>query len=261
MFGRKGVKRIEAIEPEPSSNDVAEEAEGFSLEELGHAYTTALMQSTTDANKATEQASILPEASAQEPNEESSSQEELLDAPVVDETDGVPLRPESILEAVLFLGTSNSQAIGVAKLVELFRNLSADEIDQYVDDLNDSYVKNNRAFEIAKEGSGYRFQLAKDLSLVRDRFYGKQKESQLNQAAIDCLSLVAYQPGITRENLEKQWNQPAGAMLGTLIRKGLIRIEKSESNTLSETQYYTTNRFLEIIGLDSLEDLPLAEDV
>ena len=261
MFGRKGLKRIEQVESDQLPIEVSEASEGFSLEELSRAYTTALQNSSHDPDANPQQTSSHHETLELDPSDFSSVKEELLDAPVVDETDGVPLRPESILEAVLFLGNSNNQAIAIPKLVELFRNLSADEIDQCIDDLNQSYRQNERAFEIVKEGSGYRLQLTPDLSLVRDRFYGKQKETQLNQAAIDCLSLVAYQPGINREKIEQQWSQPAGTMLAMLLRKGLLRIEKSTSNAVSETRYFTTERFLETIGLASLEDLPLAEDI
>ena len=269
MFGRKGLKRIEEVESDQLPNEIPEESDGFSLEELGRAYSSALQQANMDLGSVHD-----PGIAAESETMDSNSQketadqlsgdsvaEELLDAPVVDETDGVPLRPESILEAILFLGTSNNHPIGIPKLVELFRNLSVDEIDQCIDDLNQAYQQQERAFEIVKEGSGYRFQLASDLNVVRDRFYGKQKETQLNQAAIDCLSLVAYQPGINRQKLEQQWNQPAGALLAMLIRKGLIRLEKDDSTGIVESRYFTTERFLDIIGLSSLDDLPHSEDI
>lgn len=269
MFGRKGLKRIEEVEPEQLPNEVPKESDGFSLEELGRAYSSALQQANIDSASVTDPGTAAESESMDSDSQKETAEqlqgesvaEELLDAPVVDETDGVPLRPESILEAILFLGTSNNQALGIPKLVELFRNLSVEEIDQCIDDLNQSYRQHERAFEIVKEGSGYRFQLAADLNVVRDRFYGKQKETQLNQAAIDCLSLVAYQPGISRQKLEQQWNQPAGALLAMLIRKGLIRIEKDDSKGIAESRYFTTERFLDIIGLSSLEDLPHSEDI
>lgn len=260
MFGRKGLKRIEEVPSDPLADSQPEESDGFSLEELGQAYSTAIQQSGLQL---VDQPEPDPPASEQvDPSFETGTvtDEVLLDAPVADESDGVPLRPDSILEAVLFLGTAQNQAIGIQKLVDLFRNLSSDEIDQCVDDLNQTYRDDQRAFEIVKEGSGYRMQLASELNIVRDRFYSKQKETQLNQSAIDCLSLVAYQPGITREKLEHQWNQPAASMLSMLVRKGLIRIEKSDTQP-TENRYYTTDRFLEIIGLGSLDDLPHTEDI
>ena len=269
MFGRKGLKRIEEVESDQLPDEVPEESGGFSLEELGRAYSSALQQANMDSVSVADLGTAAETDTTERENQletaelspGDSVEEELLDAPVVDETDGVPLRPESILEAILFLGTSNNHPIGIPKLVELFRNLSVDEIDQCINDLNQSYQQQERAFEIIKEGSGYRFQLASDLNVVRDRFYGKQKETQLNQAAIDCLSLVAYQPGISRHKLEQQWNQPAGALLAMLIRKGLIRLEKDDSTGTVESRYFTTDRFLDIIGLSSLDDLPHSEDI
>ena len=116
---------------------------------------------------------------------------------------------------------------------------------------------------IVRDSGGYRLELVPELHVVRDRFYGKVKETQLTQSAIDCLSLVAYQPGSTREELERQWNQPAASMLSTLVRKGLLKIERRPvQNGLEEqSHYYTTDRFLEIVGLESLADLPLSEDI
>ena len=259
MFGRKGVKRVELIETEV---EAAEESEGFSLEELGSAYAKAIEQAAGDTpnlNMAVAGTSVDPaDADSRESN-----QEELLAPPDATETDGVPLTPETILESILFLGTSDNRPIPVEKLLELFRGMEADELDEVVDKLNAQYCKQDRAMMIARDSGGYQMQLVPELHLVRDRFYGKVKETQLTQSAIDCLSLVAYQPGITREELESQWNQPAANMLSTLVRKGLLQIETrpAESGTGSQTHYHTTDRFLEIIGLESLADLPLSEDV
>jgi segregation and condensation protein B len=256
MFGRKGVKRVEAIEPDEIE---AVESEGFSLEELGTAYAVAIEQASGETR-----ISLGSEPEKQSVDSvQDAPQEEMLSAPDVTETDGVPVTPESILESMLFLGSSNNRPIAIDKLLELFRGVTAEELEQSVDSLNALYCQHNRAMVIVRASGGYHMQLAPELNLVRDRFYGKVKETQLTQAAIDCLSLVAYQPGVTRESIENQWNQPAAGMLSTLVRKGLLRIEKRPVGDRSglESHYFTTDRFLEIIGLESLEDLPSSEDI
>ena len=259
MFGRKGVKRVESIENE-ERDEV--ESEGFSLEELGSAYAIAIEQASGDARSLNESASdavkIEPSDLSDEP-----TLEEMLEAPIATETDGVQVTPETILEAMLFLGTSNNRPIAVDTLRELFRGITVAELDEAVDALNRLYRAHDRAMTIVRDSGGYRLQLVPELHVVRDRFYGKVKETQLTQSAIDCLSLVAYQPGSTREELERQWNQPAASMLSTLVRKGLLKIERRPVQNGSEEQshYYTTDRFLEIIGLESLADLPLSEDI
>jgi segregation and condensation protein B len=258
VFGRKGVKRVESIE----TDDVhAIESEGFSLEELGSAYALAIEQAAADGGKRSEPLAQPTPAPAPE-LEVDGELDEMLEPPDATETDGVPVTPESILEAVLFLGTSNNRPVPIEKLLELLRGMSASELEEVVDTLNAQYEKNDRAMTIVKSSGGFHMQLVPELYLVRDRFYGKIKETQLTQSAIDCLSLVAYQPGITREDLEQQWNQPAANMLSTLVRKGLLRVENVPAQSGHvESRYHTTDRFLEIIGLESLADLPLSEDI
>lgn len=259
MFGRKGVKRVVAIDTEETE---VVESEGFSLEELGSAYAMAIEQASSDVVSINEFAlSSENDSTTNVPAQ--SMQEEMLEAPDAIESDGVPVTPETILEAMLFLGTSNNRPIAIEKLLELFRGITVTELDEAVDSLNALYREHDRVMWIVRESGGYSLQLIPELHLVRDRFYGKIKETQLTQSAIDCLSLVAYQPGATREQLEKQWNQPAAGMLNTLVRKGLLKIEKrpSQDGPGEQSHYYTTDRFLEIIGLESLKDLPLSEDI
>ena len=257
MFGRKGVKRVESIETEEAE---AVETEGFSLEELGSAYANAIEQASS--GELTSRSESAPDSDALN-NSDLSAPIDMLAAPGVTETDGVHVTPEAILEAILFLGTSNNRPIPVDKLLELLRGITVGEIDEAVDSLNSLYRAHNRAMTIVRQSGGYRLQLVPELHLVRDRFYGKIKETQLTQSAIDCLSLVAYQPGATREEVEDQWNQPAASMLSTLVRKGLLRIEKrpSQKGSGEKSHYFTTDRFLEIIGLESLGDLPHSEDI
>ena len=89
--------------------------------------------------------------------------------------------------------------------------------------------------------------------------YGKLRETQLNQAAIDCLSLVAYRPGVTREEVERLWSRPASSVLSLLVRRDLLRIERKGKGKQAVTKYFPTDRFLNLIGIESLDDLPVAE--
>lgn len=258
MFSRKGVKRVESIE---SDEMMIVESEGFSLEELGSAYALAIEQASGDVGSLAESKLHTAAIPADDLLAET-TKEEMLDPPNATETDGVQVTPETILEAILFVGTSNNRPIPIEKLLELFRGMSAAELEDAVDALNVLYQKNNRAMTIVKAMGGYQLRLVPEMHLVRDRFYGKVKETQLTQSAIDCLSLVAYQPGITRKELEIQWNQPAANMLNTLVRKGLLKIEDHATKSgVDASRYHTTDRFLEIIGLESLADLPLSEDI
>ncbi len=122
-----------------------------------------------------------------------------------------------------------------------------------------SMLSKTERFRIATIGNAFRLQLADDLQFIRDRFYGPVREIRLNQAAVDCLALIAYQPGVSREELEDQRGQPSGAVLSQLVRRQLIEV-KREGQPKKTLHYYPTDKLLQLIGLGSLEDLPQVEE-
>ena len=104
-------------------------------------------------------------------------------------------------------------------------------------------------------------QLRAELADVRDRIYGKIKESRLNQAAIDCLALVAYQPGISKEQLDAQWNRSSASVLGMLIRRNLVELRRDpDAPKATNARYYPAERLLNLLGIASLDELPQVED-
>lgn len=114
---------------------------------------------------------------------------------------------------------------------------------------------------IVEASDGYRTVLADEVDFIRDRFYGRVREVALNQSAIDCLALVAYQPGISRNQLEEQRGQPSGGILNQLVRRRLIEIHRKGDGKDSAPHYYPTDRLVALAGLDSLDDLPQVEDL
>ncbi len=91
------------------------------------------------------------------------------------------------------------------------------EIDDWVARAQSRISRGEPRMEIVCEKGGYRMQLCSDLHRIRDRMYGKVKETRLNQAAIDCLALVAYQPGIDQQELERHMESTAASVLRMLF--------------------------------------------
>jgi segregation and condensation protein B len=95
---------------------------------------------------------------------------------------------------------------------------------------------------------------------LRDQFYGRVKEARLSQAAIDVLALVAYHQPLTREGLDALRDKENGALLTQLVRRRLLQVERL-ADAPQVKRYRTTDRFLAMFGLNSLEDLPRAQDL
>jgi segregation and condensation protein B len=137
--------------------------------------------------------------------------------------------------------------------------VQADEIPPLIDELNRRYAADNCPYEIAGEGDGCRLTLRREHHPLRNRFYGRIREARLSQAAIDVLALVAYQQPIAGEKVGRLRGRPSSHVLAHLVRRGLLRIERPDAKRRTP-HYHTTDRFLRLFDLQSLDDLPRSED-
>ena len=96
---------------------------------------------------------------------------------------------------------------------------------------------------------------------AKDWFTGNLGSAwRLSQAAIDILALVAYHQPITKNRVDEIRSKPSGGILSQLVRRRLLRIERTDTKP-RVTHYYTTDRFLELFSLDGLDDLPRTQDL
>jgi segregation and condensation protein B len=231
--------------------------QGISLDELAEAFAQVMgveprratdSQDATKTVSATIQPTDLPTPPAETPTPE----------PIA-EDDTCPISPRSILEAMLFVGNRDNRPLTPARAAELMRDVSADEIPSLVEDLNRRYAACGAACQIVGEGDGYRLTLCDTFRPLRNRFYGRIRQARLSQAAIDVLALVAYQQPITSEKIGRLRGKPSSHVLAHLVRRGLLRIERPETKR-RVPHYHTTDRFLKLFNLQSLDDLPHSED-
>ena len=174
---------------------------------------------------------------------------------VVEEDDDTSVNPESIVEAILFVGHPENQPLKARAVASYLRGVSPQEVDQIVADLNAIYAEEGAPYEIISEGAGYRMSLRGEFQRLRESFYGRVREAKLSQVAVDLLAIVAYHQPIGRADIEEVRGQPSGGVLNQLVRRQLIQVEYTEEKP-RQKRYRTTDRFLDLFGLDSLEDLP-----
>lgn len=172
--------------------------------------------------------------------------------------DRVAVTPQRILEAILFVGTEDNSPLTGRLLASLMRGISIEEVDSMVDELNRAYESDGTAYRIVKESLGYRMELAASHVNMRQPFYGQVREAKLPQSVIDVLALVAYHQPVARKQVDKLVGNSCGAHLNQLLRRNLIQLTKVPE---LGAVYRTTPRFLELFGLDSLEDLPHSESL
>jgi segregation and condensation protein B len=140
--------------------------------------------------------------------------------------------------------------------------VTPEEVEESITQLNESYKAADQALRIVRDERGYRMTIAPEVEDVRRSFLGKVREAKLSQPAIDVLALVAYQPGITSQTVQDQRGQDSGSILNQLVRRQLIQLERKQptSGGKKVPHYYITERFLQLFGLETIEDLPQVEE-
>ena len=226
----------------------------FSLDALAEAFAQA-MGTAPDSQSAEEEGGDdgLPIA-AGEDEEEASQVAAEIDLPE-DRDDCCPLSPRALLETMLFVGNRDGQALSPQRAAELMRGVEVGEIAGLVDELNELYQTTGCAYTIANEGAGYRMTLRDGFEVLCDRFYGRVREAKLSRAAVDCLAIVAYQQPISGEQVSRFRGKPSGHVLSQLVHRGLLRLDRSSPKQRT-AEYGTTERFLRLFGLESVDELP-----
>ena len=174
--------------------------------------------------------------------------------------DPCPINPSSIFEAMLFVGNRESQPLSAARAAELMRGVEPEDIAELVKGLNRRYSRSGSPYQIVGEGDGYRLTLRKAFHSLRQRFYGRIREARLSQSAVDVLALVAYRQPLTSDQINRLRGKPSNHMLAQLVRRGLLRLERMK-NRRRTAQYFTTDRFLDLFGLEALDELPRSEEL
>lgn len=250
---------------------------GISLEELGQTYAALLSKGADPYPETDEQASSdddeLDDALSQtapisrdddgDPGESANGTKATTKTPthpplrrVVDGDDdrGCEITPRSIIEAILFVGHPQSEPLSSQQIAGLMRGVTAEEVDELVRELNEAYSAEYAPYRIQSHGLGYLLELREEFAPLRDKFYGRIKEVRLTQGAIDVLAIVAYNQPITLQEVDRLRGRTSGGILSQLVRRDILAYEKGDKG--SKPTYRTTDRFLDLYGLDSLDDLP-----
>lgn len=245
----------------PSSSDQGPE-EGLSLDQLSAAFARAMAGQSEPPGEWAGQPAEADASDAVLAEELSEASEDLL--PTIDDQppddDPCELSPRSIFEAMLFVGHPENEPLTPGRAAELMRGVQADEIPALVDELNRQYATEGCPYAIVGEGSGYRLVLRRPFRSIQEQFYGRAREARLSQAAIDVLAIVAYRQPLTLDEISALRGSPSNHVVAQLVRRELLRIDRSAGKR-QPAQYHTTERFLRLFGMESVEDLPQADDL
>ncbi len=170
------------------------------------------------------------------------------------------INPRSVVEALLFVGRPDNGPFSSRELAAAMRGVSPSEIDAAVRELNSLYDKDAAPYKIEATNAGYRLVLRHEFARMRDKFYGTVRQAKLSPAALEVLSIIAYNQPVAAEKINELRGAPNGPALATLVRRRLVRLDRPVDSGATPL-YSTTERFLKLFGLDSLDALPRSEEL
>jgi segregation and condensation protein B len=160
------------------------------------------------------------------------------------------------VEAILMVTDSPVSLLAIAAALETPVNQVRNVVQALQADYNGETSEQARGFELREVGGGWRIFVRQDFDWAVRMFVANESPSKLSQAALETLAVIAYKQPISRGQVASIRAVNVDSVVKTLLSRGLI----SELFTDSETgaiNYGTTPLLLELLGINSLDDLPL----
>ena len=148
---------------------------------------------------------------------------------------------KAIIEAILF-------AAG--------RPVSQKELVLSLEIAEEEYREQARGIEIIKIENNYQLGTKKELQEFIYPVLDKRSKPNLSNAALETLSIIAYNPKITRAEIESIRGVSADACVYKLLEYGLIEEGGKVDLPGKPMSYQTTTDFLRMFGYTTLNDLP-----
>jgi len=163
---------------------------------------------------------------------------------------------KTYIEGILFISESPVRTSTISESLDVPEG----KIKQVLRMLEQEYIDQNRGFVLKKISGGYRLYSNPALNEVLQRFVKTNIRTHLSQAALETLAIIAYKQPITRTQIAEIRGVRTDSVVLTLLDKGLLKEAGKLKEPGNPILYRTSDRFLELLGLNNLKDLPLLKE-
>ena len=146
----------------------------------------------------------------------------------------------------------------MVKVTEICSNLevSPEDVESLISDMQSKYGAENRGIEIVKLEDGYQLATKKDFYEYLYPIFDNRAKPSLSPAALEVLSIIAYNPKITRAEIEAIRGVNSDGTIYRLLDYHLIEEAGKLNAPGKPMSYKTTLDFLKLFDISSLDDLP-----
>lgn len=161
-----------------------------------------------------------------------------------------PLPIKLQIEALLFAA---DESLSLKDIRACLPNYSAKEILKSLEELSRSFE--NRAFELHVHNEKYQLRTKIEYGEILKKRYA-HKPRPLSKSALETLAIIAYKQPVTRAQISTLRQVESASIIQNLKDKGLIYASGFKKEIGNPIEYKTTEKFLDVYSLNSLEDLP-----
>jgi segregation and condensation protein B len=157
---------------------------------------------------------------------------------------------ESTVEALLFLSADpvDPEALADATGVELHEVVSA------LERLREYYEFERRGLVLRELAGGWLLSTHPEAEPAARRLLARPRTPTLTPAQAETLAIVAYLQPVSRPEIARIRGVNAESAASTLLERGLV--EEAGRSQFGAVLYRTTELFLKLFGLGSLDELP-----
>ncbi len=161
-------------------------------------------------------------------------------------------KKEAIIEAVLYAA---GRPVEIKELISALE-LPEEDIIQIIESMKADFQEANRGIEIIKVESGYTLCSKKEYYDYIYPLFDNRAKPNISNAAMETLAIIAYNPKITRAEIESIRGVNSDATIYKLLEYNLIEDAGKSDLPGKPTVYQTTEEFLKTFGISNLDELP-----
>lgn len=158
---------------------------------------------------------------------------------------------DNIIEAVMF---ALGREISIEELSQTL-NIEEDRVKESIENLKSKY-NNNQGVTLVEVNDMFQLVTNKEYYEYVNKFVENTKRQNLSTSAQETLAIIAYNPKITKTEIENIRGVNSDFSVNRLLECGLIEEVARLNLPGRPAAYSVTNEFLRACGIDKIEELP-----
>ena len=161
-------------------------------------------------------------------------------------------KAEAIIEAMLFSTGSIVTIKDIMNAIEI----GSEDIEKIMQKMKIKYDSKNSGIELIKVEDGYQLCTKKEYYEYIYPLFDNRTKPAISNAALETLSIIAYNPKITRSEIEAIRGVNSDGTIYKLLEYDLIEDAGKLDIPGRPMSYKVTKNFLKMFGISNLDELP-----